>query len=261
MKIAIIGAGNMGKWLVEELCLNHEVAVFDATHSRMKYLFNAHRLMNIKDIESFNPDMLINAVSLQYTYQAFEDVLPFLNKSCILVDIASVKNGLKKFYEEKNFRFISVHPMFGPTFANLRDLSSHNAIIITESDEEGKKFFRAFFHSLKLKIYEYSFEEHDRTIGYSLSLPFITTLLFASCMKEIEAPGTTLKKHMDIAKGLFSENDYLISEILFNPHTQEHLDKLKFQIDLVSDMLNNRKTTELHNFFNTLRGNIAEKKS
>ena len=36
-------------------------------------------------------------------------------------------------------------------------------------------------------------------------------------MKHQEAPGTTFKKHMAIAKGLLSEDDYLFQEILFNP--------------------------------------------
>ena len=38
-------------------------------------------------------------------------------------------------------------------------------------------------------------------------------------MKHQEAPGTTFKKHMAIAKGLLSEDDYLLQEILFNPRT------------------------------------------
>ena len=40
--------------------------------------------------------------------------------------------------------FVSTHPMFGPTFGKMKDLSNENAIIIKESDEEGKAFFREF---------------------------------------------------------------------------------------------------------------------
>ena len=29
MRIFVMGAGRMGAWLVEELCLDHEVAVYD----------------------------------------------------------------------------------------------------------------------------------------------------------------------------------------------------------------------------------------
>ena len=54
-------------------------------------------------------------------------------------------------------------------------------------------------------------------------------------MKHQEAPGTTFKKHMAIAKGLLSEDDYLLQEILFNPRTPgpvsyTHLDVYKRQL-------------------------------
>ena len=46
-------------------------------------------------------------------------MLPLLPQDCILSDIASVKTGLKDFYEASGRRYVSTHPMFGPTFANL----------------------------------------------------------------------------------------------------------------------------------------------
>ena len=85
--------------------------------------------------------MVINAATLKYTIDAFNIVMPYLPETCILSDIASVKTGLKEYYEEMGHPFVSTHPMFGPTFASLSDLSKENAIIITESGEEGKAFF------------------------------------------------------------------------------------------------------------------------
>ncbi|NIR17329.1 MAG: prephenate dehydrogenase/arogenate dehydrogenase family protein, partial [Desulfobacterales bacterium] len=68
-------------------------------------------------------------------------------------------------------------------------------------------------------VYEYTFEEHDKTIAYSLSVPFASSMVFAACMKKQEAPGTTFRKHLDIAKGLLSEDDHLLAEVMFNPNT------------------------------------------
>ncbi len=39
MKILVLGAGHMGAWLVEELCLDHEVAVYDLDRRKLKYFF------------------------------------------------------------------------------------------------------------------------------------------------------------------------------------------------------------------------------
>jgi prephenate dehydrogenase len=146
--------------------------------------------------------------------------------------------------------------MFGPTFANIKDLAGQNAIIIKESDPEGKKFFRDFFSKLDINIYEYSFKEHDQTIAYSLSIPFSSTLVFAACMKKQEAPGTTFRKHMTIAKGLLSENDYLISEVLLNPYTLPQVERIHEKLQDLITMIRNRDTQSLHAFFDELRENI-----
>ena len=51
----------------------------------------------------FEPELVINAATVKYTLEAFRQVLPVLPKDCIISDIASVKTGLKKFYEESGF--------------------------------------------------------------------------------------------------------------------------------------------------------------
>ncbi len=258
MKILVLGAGNMGSWFVETLCLDHEVGVFDLDKSKLKYFFQTHRFVSYDEIQKFQPDLLINAVSLQYTFEAFEAVMPFLPETCIISDITSVKNGLPQYYKDKGKRYVSTHPMFGPTFANVKELSSQNAIIIKEGDEEGKTFFRDFYSSLNLNIYDYSFEEHDETISYSLSIPFSSTLVFAACMKHQEAPGTTFKKHLTIAKGLMSENDYLLSEILLSPYTLTQVENIKNKLEFLIEMIREKDTASLHKFFAEIRDNIGE---
>ena len=43
MRIFIMGAGRMGAWLVEELCIDHEVAVYDTDRRKLKYFFDVNR--------------------------------------------------------------------------------------------------------------------------------------------------------------------------------------------------------------------------
>ncbi|HEX3009236.1 MAG TPA: prephenate dehydrogenase/arogenate dehydrogenase family protein [Bacteroidales bacterium] len=257
MKILVLGAGNMGAWFVETLCLDHEVGVYDPDKNKLKYFFQTHRFVSYDAIQAFKPELVINAVSLQHTFSAFDTIIPYLPSNCIISDITSVKNGLPQYYQEKGMRYVSTHPMFGPTFAKFKDLSSQSAIIIKEGDEEGKEFFRQFYKSLQLSIYDYTFEEHDQTIAYSLSIPFSSTLVFASCMKKQEAPGTTFKKHYAIAQGLLSENDYLLSEILLSPYTLPQVQNIKNKMELLIEMIQNKDTEALHQFFGELRKNIG----
>jgi prephenate dehydrogenase len=256
-KIVILGAGRMGAWLIDSLCLDYEVGVYDADLSRMKYLFKCQRLLSLDDIQKFEPDMLINAVSLQHTIPVFEQVLPFLPKNCLLADITSVKTPLSDYYLNSGRRFVSTHPMFGPTFANIKQLSDQSAIIIKESDEQGKKFFRNFYSSFGIRIFEYSFTEHDQTIAYSLSVPFASTMVFAASMKQQEAPGTTFKKHLEIAKGLATEDDYLLSEILFSPYSYSQLDIIREKLDYLKDIIKEKDFERMKSFLAEIRKNIS----
>jgi len=256
MRILVLGAGRMGAWFVEELCLDHEVAIYDLDKRKLKYFFNVTRFLEPSEAEGFASELVINAVSIANIHDAFEDFLPYLPEECILSDIASVKTGIHELYKDLGKKFVSTHPMFGPTFANVRDLSNENAIIIKESDEEAKSFFQDFYRGLKLNVHEYTFEEHDQTIAYSLSSPFASSMVFAACMKKQEAPGTTFRKHLDIAKGLFSEDDHLLSEIMFNPYTVRQIEDINSKLAYLTHIIRGRDYEEMQKFLNNLRHNI-----
>lgn len=257
MRIFILGAGHIGAWLAEELCLDHDVAVYDLDRRKLKYFFQVKRFSALPEIKAFEPELMINAVNLPNTHQAFEEALPFLPVDCLLSDLASVKTGFHDLYRNLGKRFVSTHPMFGPTFANIRDLKDENAILIKESDEKGKEFFRNFYRGLKINLYEYSFEEHDQTIAYSLSIPFASSLVFAACMKKQEAPGTTFRRHLAIARGLLSEDDHLLTEILFNPSTIRQIEEINSKLAFLTHIIRGQDREEMQKFLNRLRNNIA----
>lgn len=256
MKILILGAGKMGSFFADVLSFEHEVAIFDTDPQRLRFTFNTLRMTTMDEVEAFRPELLINAVTLKYTIPAFESVLPHLPATCIISDIASVKTGLPEFYKKTGRPFVSTHPMFGPTFANLDKLSEENTIIISESDHLGKVFFRDLYSRLHLNIFEYTFKEHDETIAYSLSIPFASTMVFAAIMKHQDAPGTTFKKHMNIARGLLSEDDFLVIEILFNPHTPEQLEKIQQQLATLQKIIREKDSDEMKKYLSRLRENI-----
>ncbi len=256
MKILILGAGKMGSFFCDVLSFKHEVAVYDKNLDRLRFTFHALRLSSLDEIKEFRPDLLINAVTVKYTIDAFNEVLPLLPDGCIISDIASVKNGLQEFYAACKHPFVSTHPMFGPTFASLSNLSSENAIIIAEGDHLGKIFFKDLYNELHLNIFEYTFKQHDETIAFSLSIPFASTLVFAGVMKHQEAPGTTFKRHMAIARGLMSEDDYLLQEILFNPHTTGQLQKIQQQLAKLQQIVETKDSHAMKIFLDEVRENI-----
>ena len=246
----------MGSFFCDVLSFNHEVAIFDTDIQKLRFTFNAQRFTTYDEIKAFEPELLINAVTVKYTIEAFHKVMPYLPSSCIISDIASVKNGLPEFYASCGHPFVSTHPMFGPTFASLNNLSSENAIIISQSDHLGKVFFKDLYNQLHLNIFEYTFDEHDETIAFSLSIPFASTLVFGSVMKHQDAPGTTFKRHMAIARGLMSEDDFLLQEILFNPRTNEQLNKIKDQLTRLQSIIDAKDSAAMKAFLDEVREHI-----
>lgn len=256
MKIVVLGAGKMGSFFIDLLSFDHEVAVFEKDPKRMRFTYNCQRFTELEEIRAFEPELVINAVTVKYTIPAFREVMPFLPKDCIITDIASVKTGLKEFYESTGMRYASSHPMFGPTFANLSQLSEENAIIINEGDFIGRLFFKDIYSKLGLNIYEYSFDEHDRTVAYSLSIPFVSTFVFAAVMKHQDAPGTTFKRHMRIAKGVLNEDDYLLQEVLFNPYTSDQVSHIRAELKELLEIIDQKDADGMKAYLTKIRNNV-----
>lgn len=257
MKILIMGAGKMGSFFIDLLSFDHEVAVYEHDARRMRFTYNCQRFQTLDEVKAFEPELVINAVTVKYTIPAFQEVLPYLPADCIISDIASVKTGLKNFYEQSGHPYVSTHPMFGPTFANLNQLSEENAIIINEGDYMGRIFFKDLYQQLSLNIYEYTFQEHDETVAYSLSIPFVSTFVFAAVMKHQDAPGTTFKRHMRIAKGVLSEDDYLLQEILFNPYTHDQVSQIRTELKELLEIIDNKDAEGFRKYITKIRKHIS----
>ena len=246
----------MGSFFIDLLSFDHEVAVFEKDAKRLRFTYNCQRFTSVDEIADFKPELLINAVTVKYTIPAFKEVLPYIPEDCIISDISSVKTNLREFYEQAGHPYVSTHPMFGPTFANLNQLSEENAIIISEGDYMGRCFFKDLYSRLGLNIYEYTFDEHDRTVAYSLSIPFVSTFTFAAVMEHQDAPGTTFKRHMRIAKGVLNEDDYLLQEILFNPYTHDNVVKIRERLKELLDIIDTTDGDGMKRFLTNIRANV-----
>ena len=248
----------MGSFFIDVLSFDHEVGVYEKEPKRLRFTYNCQRFSSLEEVRDFQPELVINAVTVKYTIPAFEEVLPLLPPNCVLSDISSVKTHLKEFYESAGHPYVSTHPMFGPTFANLNQLSEENAVVINEGDFMGRAFFKELYRKLGLNVYEYSFVEHDQMVAYSLSIPFVSTFVFAAVMKHQDAPGTTFNRHMAIAKGVLGEDDYLLQEVLFNPYTHDQVAQIREELKVLLDVIDNRDADGMHAYLDKIRANVSQ---
>ena len=75
-------------------------------------------------------------------------------------------------------------------------------------------------------------------------------------MKKQEAPGTTFRKHLNVARGLLSEDNHLLAEIMFNPHTVKQIEEINSRLVYLTHIIRGRDYEEMQRFLNRLRDNI-----
>jgi prephenate dehydrogenase len=263
VKVFVCGTGHMGSWFAKFLIdKGIETALSDTRPEALDPFRDQARIIDSGDaqaVQDFAPDLFLNSVNITSTEKVFDHWLPLLPEHCALADLTSVKGKLPEFYKNLSRRFLSFHPMFGPTFGNVSDLQDQNLIYISESDRELLNWLQELFRNSGLREYYYSFKEHDRTIAYSLGLPFASTLVFAACMDEKAVPGTTFEKHLDIARGLLSEDDDLLADILFHQQTLEEIELVTNKLEYLKHIIRGKHYDEASNFFDDLRSNIGLK--
>jgi prephenate dehydrogenase len=75
-------------------------------------------------------------------------------------------------------------------------------------------------------------------------------------MKHQEAPGTTFKRHMDIARGLLSEDDFLLTEILFNPFTTPQIENIRAELATLLAIIKEKDSGKMKAFLTKVRENL-----
>lgn len=94
-------------------------------------------------------------------------------------------------------------------------------------------------------------------MAYSLSIPFVSTFVFAAVMKHQDAPGTTFKRHMQIAKGVLNEDDYLLQEILFNPYTHDQVAQIRSELTELLQIIEEKDAAGMKAYLKKIRAHVA----
>jgi prephenate dehydrogenase len=61
---------------------------------------------------------------------------------------------------------------------------------------------------------------------------------------------------MHIAQGLLSEDDFLLTEILFNPYTSEQVEQIRKKLRELLDIIGDKDSEQMKLFLTEVRENI-----
>ena len=87
-------------------------------------------------------------------------------------------------------------------------------------------------------------------------LIYAKIIRIASCAGTGSAPGTTFKRHLKIARGVLSEDDTLLREILFNPRTKSHVEQIRSELKDLIQIIDDRDEEALNAYLTRIRKNI-----
>ena len=89
-----------------------------------------------------------------------------------------------------------------------------------------------------------------------MGTPFVSTFVFSAVMKHQDAPGTTFKRHMAIAKGVLGEDDTLLREILFNPRMSSQVGKIRDELKELMDIIDSKDEARFNAYLKKIREHI-----
>ncbi len=61
---------------------------------------------------------------------------------------------------------------------------------------------------------------------------------------------------MKIARGLLSEDDYLLTEILFNPRTPKQISRIQEELNILQDIIKDKDSEAMKGYLTKIRKNI-----
>lgn len=154
----------------------------------------------------------------------------------VVVDIASIKTPLIepiRALQRAGGRVASIHPMFGPSVALLRDA---DVVICDTGDAEATTVVEKLFQPTTAHIVHMPLADHDRVMADLLSLSHAAAIAFALALPGSEHPvrSTTFQALESLAAEVVRESPDVYFEIqAMNPHSASALGRLRIALDRI----------------------------
>jgi len=262
--IGIIGgAGKMGSWLAKHLKEKHEIEIYDINIDNMRKTaeqLNINYATTINELISKN-NIIIVAVNLNNVPKVLSELLLLPIHDKIIFDIASFKKDIIPIYSKypKTASVCTIHPLFGP---GARSLKNAPIVIIPIPDREDEIIaVEQLFREFDSKIIIIDWETHDKIMGLTLGVPYITGLAIATLIKDNEdliktLSGTSFKILYTYMNSMLTEDSSLISEIITNDSSKNAITSYINTLEELSKLNNETLTTLITNLKNQLKVDI-----
>ena len=231
MKIAIVGAGAMGRWFANFAKQSGwEVTVSDVDKRKAERVGEelGVRVARTNLEAAADADAVLVAVPIARTPEVIEELAGGLRRGALLMDIASAKSHVVATMEKLNTRkleLVSLHPLFGPGASTLR---GKTFVSVGVSPRAKFREFKRHLVSLGAQVVEMDAEEHDRLMAVTQALTHFVLVAYVVALRSMkESRGAERLRApmfaalLELGKATLAVNPELYGEVqVFNKYSQ-----------------------------------------
>jgi len=248
MKVAIIGAGKMGRWFIK-FFLEEGDHVIVSSRSKEKLLrirdeFGVKIADNVNAIK--NADRVLICVPIENFEDVVKEIHSHIQPNQVVMDICSIKEIPVKIMHKyiKTGTTLGTHPVFGPGVKNIKN---ENFILTPISNKENvfAEKFKGWLEEKGANVFIMSPRKHDELMSEVLGLPHFLGLVVCDTLLEYgnfleikKVAGASYKMLLTLAEAVASEETKTYTNLQMNlPEIEkiEHLflEKSREWLDLI----------------------------
>jgi prephenate dehydrogenase len=221
VKVSVIGAGAMGRWLVCFAKQNlGEVVVADANAAKAEQVANEFGT-NSKSIPeaAAEAELVLVAVPISKTPEVIKSLAKQVQRRTLLVDVASVKSDVIEVMQtiKAEVELVSLHPLFGPGATSVK---GKDFVAIPVKPGERYAALKHRLLELGARVTEMEAEDHDRLMAIIQCMTHFVLLTYLNALKsmkdlkraeKLRTPMFTML--LDLAKTVLAGNPELYGEL------------------------------------------------
>ncbi|MEM2937388.1 MAG: prephenate dehydrogenase/arogenate dehydrogenase family protein [Candidatus Bathyarchaeia archaeon] len=223
MRIAIIGAGRMGRWFAKFFQeQGFTVIASDKDREKLQKLkgeLNVEITNNVKAVES--ADRILVCVPIDNFEDVIKEISTHIRLGQEVMDICSVKEAPVNIMHKhiSNAVTLGTHPMFGP---GAKSLKGQNFVLTPTNFEEQAlaEDFGKWLESKGANVFFMTPQEHDKIMSIVLGLPYFlsnvvcdTLLSIGEFEKAKKVSGISYKLLLTLMEAVISEETELVASI------------------------------------------------
>lgn len=221
MKVAIIGTGAMGRWLIRFAKQNlGEVVVADAIAAKAERVAMEFGVAyETVPGAAAKGELVLVAVPISKTPEVIKSLAGQVQRGTLLADVSSVKSDVIEAMQtiEAKVELVSLHPLFGPGATSVKG-NDFVAIPV----KAGKRYAALKHRLLELgaRVTEMDAEDHDRLMAIIQCMTHFVLLAYLDALKPMKELKRAEKLRtpmfstlLDLAKTVLAGNPELYGEL------------------------------------------------